>query len=116
MSITLSKFSTSQTPVVSSRGNIDSGDVLSPYSFQDWVKRNVGILPTQYVTDYNKYLQNWYKQQSNIRTNVTAAATLKEIYKNFLRQVSISFKDSEEHVFSRTLILMTTLNLQQSFH
>ena len=96
MSITLSKFSSSQTPVVSSRGNLDTGDINSPYSFQEWIKRNAAVLPTQYVTDYNKYLQNWYKSNATYKANTSSSNTLKEKYKNFLRQIAISFKDTDE--------------------
>jgi hypothetical protein len=109
MSITLSKFSSSQTPVVSSRGNLDEGDVNSPYSFQEWIKRNVGILPTQYVTDYNKYLQNWYKTNATIKANTSSEASIKETYKNFLRQIAISFKDAEE------ARLFTDINFDDDF-
>lgn len=109
MSITLSKFSTSQTPSVSSRGNLDSGDTTAPYSFQEWIKRNVGILPTQYVTDYNKYLQGWYKGHDLTKTRTTSAELLKDRYKNFLRQVSISFKNEEE------ARLFTDINFDDTF-
>jgi len=109
MSITLSKFSSNQTPTVSSRGNLDEGDVVAPYSFQEWIKRNVGILPTQYVTDYNKYLQTWYKEQDAFKAATTEADTLKTLYKNFLRQIAISYKDAEEER------LFTDINFDDDF-
>lgn len=101
MSITLSKFSSNQVPAVSSRGNIDTGDIASPYSFQEWIKRNVGLLPTQYVTDYNKYIQNWYKINANIKNTTSTVNNIKELYKTFIRQISISYKDeNEERLFT----------------
>lgn len=109
MSITLSKFSSSQTSVVSSRGNLDEGDVNSPYSFQDWIKRNIAILPTQYITDYNTYLRSWYKANATLKENTSAANSLKETYKNFLRQVAISFKDADEER------LFTNINFDDDF-
>jgi hypothetical protein len=96
MSITLSKFSTTQIPGPSSRGNLDTGDIIAPYSFQEWIKRNVGLLPTQYVTDYNKYLQSWYKGRESTREVNTSTNLLKEKYRNFMRQVALSYKNSDE--------------------
>lgn len=109
MSITLSKFSTSQTPATSSRGNLDEGDITTPYSFQEWIKRNIGILPTRYVTDYNKYIQNWYKVNATIKESSSSVNNIKEKYRTFLRQVAISFKDSEEER------LFTDINFDDDF-
>jgi hypothetical protein len=107
---TVSNFSTTNIILSTNpQGNLDSGDITQPYSFQDWLKRNETTLPTKYIADYNLYLQGWYAGQKSIVNQTVITNNLKQIYKDFLRSVALSFKDSEE------TRLFTNINFDDDF-
>lgn len=107
---TVSNFSTSNIILSTNpQGNLDSGDISQPYSFQDWLKRNETTLPTKYIADYNLYLQGWYAGQKNVTSSLVITNNLKQIYKDFLRSVALSFNNSEE------ARLFTNINFDDDF-
>lgn len=65
------------------------GDSRVPYSYSEWFKRNVGIIPEQARAQYEKYLLDWYRDRED--QNIAVAAKLKEDYIALARQISAVF-------------------------
>lgn len=78
---------------------VQQDDYLQPYSFEEWVKRNIGIVYGEEYKQYNKYLKSWYDARM-VSTSATNAM-LKNDYIALLQQLTLAFKDSvDEKVVS----------------
>ena len=67
-------------------------DYNSPFNFQDWYKRNTGIIAGEEYKQYNEYLKNWYLNRytaSNLTVNI------KDQYIAFLKQLKLVVKDED---------------------
>ena len=86
----LSKYTQAQNIVA-----IDAvvNDSNSPYSFKDWIVRNVGVLPDKETIQYENYVKRWY---INKRDEIPTATTVKEDYINLLKQLTLAFKSEAD--------------------
>lgn len=73
-----------------------SGDSISPYSFQDWVERNVGIIPGKERRQYDQYLQQWYQTRASEQN--TIQNQLRNDYIALLRQLTLVFQDEAQQL------------------
>lgn len=82
-------------PIANRTYNIDSGDIRTPYSFNDWKNKNFSIADNDLLSEYKKYVCNWY----SLKTVETAqeAVQIKDQYVELLKQV---LKDYEIDVDS----------------
>ena len=64
-------------------------DLNSPFTFKEWLERNVGILPGKENIQYENYIKQWYKNQS---TSTTTASSMREDYIQLLQQLTLAFK------------------------
>jgi len=71
--------------------NIARGDATTPYTYQEWIERHIGVIPGQEYSQYNDYLKGWYdsKKQSIQKTQ----DDVKQNYIDLLKQLSVVFKD-----------------------
>lgn len=85
-SIILKKYS---EPESLNRVDLSNLDSSTPYSYEEWVKRNFGITPDNTDIQYQNYLLRWYDNKNQDLTQ----STLREDYVNLLKRVSYIFKD-----------------------
>jgi hypothetical protein len=71
----------------------NSTDINSPLSYKEWYKSYRGIIPSQEFSQYNQYLINWYKNQSNKTTDNNLKIKLN--YLTFLKQLQIFLSQEE---------------------
>ena len=69
-------------------------DSRQPYSFFEWSKKNVGIIPGKERTQYDQYLLKWYEDRDS--DIVDATATVRADYIALLKQLSIAFRTDAE--------------------
>lgn len=79
-------------------GNIDSGDINEPYNYLDWRQRAGSISPAKLFAAYNQYLRNWYNKRNVVRS-VPSTHVLKQSYISLLKQLTLSYKSTEEQQF-----------------
>lgn len=82
--------------------NIASTDIIlndlnSPYSFQEWLERNTGILPDKEQLQYENYVKRWYK---NKEEEVPTKQTVKEDYIQLLKQLTLAFKSEADALWT----------------
>ena len=81
-----------QTPSVLAGQRIN--DNLRPYSFFDWLQRNIGIVPGEEQKQYNLYLLQWYKDRDTEKT--VNASRIRNDYVALLKQLSLTFQTETE--------------------
>ncbi len=70
-------------------------DFYKPFTFAEWLKRNVNIATGEEKVQYDSYLKNWYSKQykqQNINDN------LEEEYKQFLSNLSLTIEDNNKWI------------------
>lgn len=91
-SIILKKYSEPTTFVQDSLA-----DKNAPFSFEDWSKRNFGIIPDNSKSQYEDYLLDWYRKK---RISLTPTS-LRDDYLNLIKRLSVIFRnDSDFRQFS----------------
>lgn len=85
-------------------------DTGNPYSFQEWKTRHTNIDANAQVEQYNGYLKNWYKV--NAAKSATNVAYVKKLYINFLKQLGLTTRTTEEQDFFSTVNFDDDANLQ----
>lgn len=93
-----------------SLGNIDSGDTIEPYNYLDWKKRIGSISPSALFAAYNQYLRNWYNKRIASKT-VTSADVIKQDYVSLLKQLTLSFRTTDETQFLSKLDYTNDIDL-----
>ena len=73
------------------------GDSSRPFSFAEWIKRNVGIIPGKERTQYNNYLTEWYSTRT--ANQVAATASIKQDYISLVRQLTVIFQEDADELF-----------------
>ena len=74
--------------------NLLQEDSLRPYTYEQWFRRNYGIIPGDEQTQYSDYLKAWYEKQ---KTNTdTAASSIRTDYINLLKEVYLYFKNQTD--------------------
>lgn len=89
MSQKLSQYS--QTLNTASTSSVS--DANSPYSFQDWLIRNVGIVQGKERIQYEKYVKDWYQAKQE---EPTTRESIKEDYIQLLKQLAVVFKSEAD--------------------
>jgi len=90
----------------------NQADTGNPYSFQQWKQYNTNIDSKAQVEQYNLYLKTWYKNRAN---NPQAMFLyVKSMYINFLKQLGLSTRNTEEQNFFTTINYSDDLDLQAS--
>ena len=64
-------------------------DSNAPFTFQEWLGRNTGVLPGKENIQYGNYIKQWYKNQS---TAVTTVSAMRGDYIQLLQQLTLAFK------------------------
>jgi hypothetical protein len=90
MSTKLSKYTQAQNIAASDAIINDSN---SPFTFKEWIERNVGVLPGKEVLQYENYVKQWY---ANKTEEVPTSTSVKEDYINLLKQLTIAFKSEAD--------------------
>ena len=85
-------------------------DTGNPYSYQQWLQNNNNIDNKLQVSQYNVYLQNWYKNRAN--TPAGQLLYVKNLYINFLQQLGLSTRNPEEQQFFSNVNFSDDLDLQ----
>ncbi|NBW33464.1 MAG: hypothetical protein EBR30_00115 [Cytophagia bacterium] len=93
-------------PTTSSR----EADTGNPYSFQEWKSRHTNIDSNAQVEQYNTYLKNWYK--ANAAKPSANIEYVKRLYINFLKQLGLTTRTTEEQQFFSTIDYNSNLDLQ----
>jgi len=75
--------------------SVQPEDYRTPYTYKEWLNRNVGLISGLEYKQYNDYLKNWY---ANRYTTVNSVVNLKENYIALLQELSLAFKDDNEFV------------------
>ena len=85
-------------------------DTGNPYSFQEWKARHINIDPNAQIEQYNTYLKNWYKTNAaKPSTNITY---IKQLYVNFLKELGLTARNSEEQQFFSSINYDDDVELQ----
>ena len=71
------------------------GDANSPYSFQEWSKRNYGTIADRENQQYEKYVREWYQSKED---EVSTATNIREDYIQLLKQISLTLGADEEEL------------------
>ena len=90
MSIKLSKYSQTQN-IAAPSSVINDSNV--PFTFKQWLERNVGILPGKEQNQYEAYIKQWY---SNKTAEVPTKDLIKEDYISLLKQLTLAFKSEAD--------------------
>ncbi|MDD4109917.1 MAG: hypothetical protein PHS54_00025 [Clostridia bacterium] len=85
----LSKYTQAQNIAASDAVINDSN---APYTFKNWLERNIGILPDKQITQYENYVKQWY---TNKKEETPTAESVKEDYINLLKQLTLAFKNGD---------------------
>lgn len=106
MSEILSKYSKTQ--------NLETkiiGDSRTPYSFTEWLERNIGLIPNKERKQYEQYLLNWYSTRSNI--DILTANQVKQYYIDLLKQITLTFKTEAEEIWNTDIDFDNPLEVEQ---
>lgn len=87
------------------------GDARAPYSYADWIQRNVGIVPGKEMEQYNEYILNWYEQRDI--DNAMLQASVKDDYIALIKQLSLVFRDEAEKSWASDIDFNDNLDLEQ---
>ena len=74
-----------------------TNDINTPYTFQDWIIRNVGVVPGKEQLQYENYVRQWYKNKTE---EIPTATTIKEDYINLLKQLTLAFKSEADAIWA----------------
>lgn len=72
-------------------------DTRVPYTFLEWQRRNVGIIPGKEREQYNLYLTDWYADRDTEKAAI--ADQVRADYIAMLRQLAIAFRSEEESLW-----------------
>jgi len=86
-------------------------DDIRPYSFTEWLRRNIGIIPGKERLQYDQYLVAWYTARDYDKTQV--AVKVKEDYIALLQQLTVAFQSEAEEVFATNINWDDDLELEQ---
>lgn len=67
-------------------------DLYEPFTFQQWLQRNVGIIPNRTESQYSEYLRRWYANQFS---QVNRTQLISQDYTQLLNSLRLLFDDSE---------------------
>jgi hypothetical protein len=70
-----------------------ANDLNTPYTFKEWCERNTGILHGKEITQYKRYVKQWYTDKEQ---ETTTSDTIKEDYINLLKQLTLVFKSEAD--------------------
>jgi len=88
-----------------------AGDVTTPYTFLEWYKRNVGIIPGEEFKQYNEYLKNWY---SNRYTPANTVTSVRADYISLLQQLALILKDEDDTAWMADINYNDNLELEDA--
>ena len=74
-----------------------TNDINTPFTFQDWITRNVGIIPGKEQLQYENYVKDWYKNKT---LEIPTSQSVKEDYINLLKQLTLAFKSEADAVWA----------------
>lgn len=70
-------------------------NTIKPLDYQQWIKQNVGIIPSNAENQYQSYLMSWYSNK-NTQGSANNTDTLKADYIGLLKKISLIFKNDAE--------------------
>ena len=74
-----------------------TNDISTPYTFQDWIVRNTGVLPGKEQLQYENYVKQWYRTKE---AEVPTSTTVKEDYISLLKQLTLAFKSEADALWA----------------
>lgn len=78
---------------------LNMDDYKHPYSFNEWHKRNSGLIYGEENAQYLSYLKDWYLRNS--KTDINAKLHIRNDYKSLLQQLSVIYKNEiDKSLFS----------------
>lgn len=86
-------------------------DYRTPFTYQQWVQRNAGIIPGREYDQYNQYLKDWHK---NTYTVADTVEQVKEDYYELLSELSVAFSTPEEAAWFKELDITNNLDLEEA--
>jgi len=89
-----------------------SKDVNSPYSFIEWIKRNIGVIPGKEKEQYDGYLSQWYITHNASKQDTSEQ--LKEDYKQLIKQLAIVFKSEADREWMSDINFDDPIELEQA--
>lgn len=104
----ITKYSKSQDMAAST---ITVNDNDTPFTFQNWIDRNTGIIPGNEKRQYEDYVKNWYASKN---TEIPTSDSVKEDYINLLKQLTLSFKSDADSLWLSNIDFNDPLEVEQA--
>lgn len=86
-------------------------DYRVPFTYKQWLDRNIGIIPGLEQKQYSEYLKRWYE---NRYTSADQTDTTKEDYLNLLKDLALAFRDETTEEFIGNVDLDNEFELAES--
>ena len=75
-------------------------DSNAPFTFQEWLARNTGVVPGKENIQYQNYIKQWHKNQT---TAVTTASAVRSDYIQLLQQLTLAFKNESDAAWASNI-------------
>ena len=106
---------TTQKQYIDSLRTIESlplpDDFRTPFSYQEWLQRNSGMIPGRDYDQYNQYLKEWHKNTYTVSDTVQQ---VKEDYYALLQELSVAFSTPEDAEWFANIDLTNPLDLEDA--
>ena len=72
-------------------------DQNNPYTFINWIERNISVIPGKEKIQYENYVKDWY---TNKNQEIPTKESVKEDYINLLKQLTVAFKSEADAIWA----------------
>ena len=86
-------------------------DIRTPFSYQQWLLRNSGIIPGREYDQYNQYLTSWHQNTYSVSDTVKQ---VQDDYYALLTELSVAFSTPEEAAWFATLDITNDIDLEEA--
>jgi|GEM_PF-5127129 len=86
-------------------------DFRTPFTYNQWLQRNVGIIPEQEYYQYNKYLKDWHKNTYTVSDTINQ---IKSDYYALLQEINLTVTNPDDIEWLSELDISNDLDLEEA--